>query len=324
MMDLKTVSDILVNKGKVRGKPVAISLFRDSIPQGYEPIESEPCTIIHYAMDEGKKVYFDAEHYDCLVGVHHAGMIPGKKEIVSGEYLSTTSSFFSYEGAARLKSGTRNLPPGMVKAIGAAPLDQVPDGVHVDWIVVVCNPHNANNIAACRLVQDGVRPQGSFGTSLCGELFSTPWHDKNVVLTFGDFGGRMYNRIKPDQLFVIIPIEFVDNLPAILQDFKLDANATLGFTKPPHSKFWKKKKDKDKKVVVKEEEDGESPTPAFTMEWDDEARELMMKAPEGIIEFAVGNAEEFARERGYTKVTRKSIVEQMEEMGMDIDQMLGE
>ena len=147
MMDLKTVSDILVNKGKVRGKPVAISLFKDSIPQGYEPIASEPCTIIHYAMDEGKKVYFDAEHYDCLVGVHHAGMIPGKQEIVSGEYLSTTSSFFSYEGAARLKSGTRNLPPGMVKAIGAAPLDQVPEGVQVDWIVVVCNPHNANNIA---------------------------------------------------------------------------------------------------------------------------------------------------------------------------------
>ena len=132
----------------------------------------------------------------------------------------------------------------------------------------------------------------------------------------------MYNRIKPDQLFVIIPIEFVDNLPAILQDFKLDANATLGFTKPPHSKFWKKK-DKDKKVVAKEAEAGESPTPAFTMEWDEEARELMMKAPEGIIEFAVGNAEEFARERGYAKVTRKSIVEQMEEMGMDIDQMLG-
>ena len=273
-------------------------------------------------MDEGKKVYFDADHHDCMVGAYHAGMIPGKKEIVSGEYLSTTSSFFSYERAARLKSGTRNLPPGMVKAIGAAPLDQVPEGVHVDWIVVVCNPHNANNISACRLVRDGVRPQGSFGTSLCGELFSTPWHDKNIVLTFGDFGGRMYNRIKPDQLFVIIPIEFVDNLPSILQDFDLDAHATLAFTKPPHSKFWKKK-DKKKTAVAKEEETGASPAPTFTMEWDEEARVLIMKAPEGIIELAVGNAEEFARERGYAKVTRKSIVEQMEEMGMDIDQMLG-
>ena len=75
---------------------------------------------------------------------------------MSGEYLSTTSSFFTYEGAARLKSGMVNLPPGMVKAIGAAPLDAVPEGVQVDWIVVVANPHNANQIAGCRVVQDGI------------------------------------------------------------------------------------------------------------------------------------------------------------------------
>ena len=74
MTDLKKISEILVTKGKIRGKPVAISLFRDKIPDGYEPIESEPCTIIRYAMEEGKKVYFDADHHDCLVGVYHSGM----------------------------------------------------------------------------------------------------------------------------------------------------------------------------------------------------------------------------------------------------------
>jgi len=320
MIDLKTISEILIKKGKVRGKPIAISLFRDSIPDGYEPIESEPCTLLRYAMDEGKKVYFDAEHYDCLVGVHHAGIIPGKKEIVSGEYLSTTSSFFSYEGAARLKSGTRCLPPGMVKAIGAAPLDDVPEGVQVDWIVVVANPHNANNIAGCRLVQDGVRPYGSFGTSLCGEIYSTPWHERNVVITFGDFGGRMYNRIKPDQLFVVIPIEFADNLQKILQDFKLDVNATLEFTKPPQSKFWQKH-DIDKKTDTRVDDAEKSSTPAFSMEWDGEARALILKAPEGIIEFAVDNVEQFARDRGYEKITKKVVYEQMEDVGLNPEEM---
>ena len=48
------------------------------------------------------------------------------------------------------------------------------------------------------------------------------------------------------------------------------------------------------------------------------------QVPEGIIECAVSNAEEFARERGCTKVTRSSIVEQMEEIGMDLDQMRAE
>ena len=323
MTDLKHISEILIKKGNVRGKPVAISLFRDSIPDGYKPIESEPCTLVRYAMDEGKKVYFDAEHYDCLVGVHHAGMIPGKKEIVSGEYLSTTSNFFSYEGAARLKSGTRSLPPGMVKAIGAAPLDDVPEGVQVDWIVVVATPHNANNIAGCRLVQDGVRPYGSFGTSLCGELYSTPWHEKNVVITFGDFGGRMYNRIKPDQLFVVIPIEFADNLQKILQDFKLDANATLKITKPPQSKFWQKH-DKNTKPGEGIDAAKKSSAPAFTMEWDEEARALILKAPEGMIEFAVDNVEQFAQDRGYRKITKKVVYEQMEDVGLDPEEMFAE
>lgn len=322
MTALKSISEILINKGKVRGKPVAISLFRDSIPEGYEPIQAEPCSIVRHAMDEGKKVYFDAEHHDCLVGVHHAGMIPGKKEIVSGEYLSKHSNFFSYEGAARLKSGTRNLPPGMVKAIGTAPLDEVPAGVQVDWIVVVCNPHNLNPIAGCRLVQEGVQPFAAFGTSLCGELFATPWYEKNIIVTTGDFGGRMNNRIKQDQLFVIIPIEFVDYLPKILVDIKLDVQATLGATKPPHSKFWQKK-DKVAQQFSEETETGESPILTFTMEWDDEAQELIKKAPEGVIEFAIGNVEDFAREKGYTSITRKVIAEQMEAVGLNLEDILG-
>jgi hypothetical protein len=173
------------------------------------------------------------------------------------------------------------------------------------------------------MVQDGILPYGSFGTSLCGELFATPWHEKNIVVTFGDFGGRMNNRIKQDELFVIIPIEFVEYLPKILLELKLDVNAAFELTKPPHSPFWKKK-DKASKQYPEGTGAGESPTITFTMEWDEDARELIKKAPEGIIEFAVGSAEEFARERGYKKITKKVLAEQMQEMGMNLEDMLGE
>ena len=317
MTDLKSISEILITKGKVRGKPVAISLFRDNIPEGYEPIQDEPCSIVSTAMDEGKNVYFDADHHDCWVGVYHAGMVPGKKEIISGEYLSATTNFFTYEGAARLKAGTRNLPPGMAKAIGAAPLDAVPDGVKVDWIVVVCNPHNANNIAGCRVVNDGILPHAVFGASLCGDLFSLPWHEKNIVVTSGDFGGRMHNRIKQDQLFVIVPIEFVDYLPKMLVDLKFNVNASMAITKPSRSKL---------SQAPKKKKQSEATLPAvlqFGMDWDEEAQNLIKKAPEGIIEMAITNAEDYARQKGYAKVTRTSLAEQMEEMGMNLDQMLG-
>ena len=326
MPDLKAISEILIKKGKVRGKPVAITLFRDSPPpSSYEPITEEPCTIIRHAMDNDKAVYFDANHHDCLVGVYHCGMVPGKQEIMSGEYLSTTSSFFTYEGAARLKAGMVNLPLGMVKAIGAAPLDRVPDGVKVDWIVVVANPHNANQIACCRVAQEGILPYTAIGTSLCGELFSSPWHQKNIVVSFGDFGGRMNNRIKQDQLFVVIPLEFADYIPKLFVDMKINVNANLAFTKPEGSPFWNKKGIKTEDYV-KEAENPEikSDTPVYTMDWDDEAKELANKAPEGMTEFIIENSETYAREKGYPKVSRSSISEQMEEMGMNLDDMLSE
>jgi len=325
MPDLKAISEILIKKGKVRGKPVAITLFRENPPSSYKPISEEPCTIVRHAMDNNKAVYFDADHHDCLVGAYHCGMVPGKQEIMAGEYLSKTSSFFTYEGAARLKAGMVNLPPGMVKAIGAAPLDNVPDGVDVDWIVVVANPHNANQIAGCRVVQDGFLPYGGFGTSLCGEIFSNPWHKKNLIIAFGDFGGRMNNRIKQDQLFVVIPIEFADYIPKLFVNMKIDVNTNLAFTKPEGSPFWNKKGVKtDDYVKEAENPDIKTESPVYTMDWDDEAKELANKAPEGMTEFIIENSESYARQKGYPKVSKKSISEQMEEMGMNLEEMLSE
>ena len=321
MLDLKALSDLIVNKAKVRGKPVAISLFRDQIPSGYEPIQDTPCSIIRYAMDEGKRVYFDADHHDCYVGVHHAGIVPGKKEIVAGDYLSKTSAFFTEEGAARLKAGTYSLPPGMVNAIGASPLDEVPEGVQVDWIVVVTNPHNACILGGCRLCQDGVQPYGTFGTSLCGELFAVPWYIKNVMVVGGDFGGRMHNRIKQDQLFIIIPMEFAHMIPNILCNVKVDVQASREMTKPPHSPFWQKK---DKSVFSDEaavqDEPGEKPV--FSMPWDAETQAMLKKMPAEMYEMVIGDNEQYAKENGFAEVCMKSIREHMEKLGMDLDEML--
>ncbi|MBN2107373.1 MAG: DUF169 domain-containing protein [Deltaproteobacteria bacterium] len=322
MVDLKELSDMIVAKAKVRGKPVAISLFRDQVPAGYEAIQDTPCAIIRYAMDEGKKVYFDADHHDCYVGVHHAGIVPGKKEIVAGDYLSKTSNFFSEEGAARLKAGTYSLPPGMVKAIGAAPLDAVPEGVKVDWIVVVSNPHAACTLGGCRMALEGVQPYGTFGTSLCGELFAVPWYIKNVMVVGGDFGGRMHNRIKQDQLFIIIPMEFAHTIPNILCNMKVDVKVSREMTKPPHSAFWTKKDKKADEMEEVAQERAEGDEPVFTMPWEAAAQAMLKKVPVEMLEMIVGNSEQYAKENGYAEVSMKSIREQMEKLGMDLDEML--
>jgi len=321
MEDFKEISELLRTKGKVRGNPVAISLFKERIPAGYEPIQDTPCAIVRFAMDEGRRVYFDADHHDCYVGVHHAGIVPGKREIVAGLYLSKTSAFFTEEGAARLKAGTYALPPGMVTAIGAAPLHDVPAGVQVDWIVTVCNPHNACIIGGCRMCQDGVQPYGTFGTSLCGELFAVPWYINNVMVVGGDFGGRMHNRIKQDQLFVIIPAAYAGLIPNVLLNIRVDVKASRCMTKPPHSDFWKKK-DGAADQIREAQTDSPPVAPTLTMPWDEESKAMLGKVPPELLEMIVPNAEEYARANGYAAVSMKSIREQMEKLGMNLDEML--
>ena len=249
-----------------------------------------------------------------------AGMIPLKKEIAAGDYLSKTSAFFTEEGAARLKAGTYCLPPGMFKAIGAAPLDEVPDGVQVDWIVAVCNPHNACILGGCRMCQDGVQPYGTFGTSLCGELFSVPWYVKNVMVVGGDFGGRMHNRLKQDQLFVIIPIEFAPMIPNILLNIRVDVKASREMTKPPQSPFWQKKDKSAFEETAAQEESSEEPV--LSMAWDEESRGLLKRVPSEMYEMIIGNAEDYAKENGYAEVSMKSMREQMAKLGMDLDEMM--
>jgi hypothetical protein len=105
---------------------------------------------------------------------------------------------------------------------------------------------------------------------------------------------------------------------------KIDVNANLAFTKPEWSSFWNKKGLKTEDYVKKAENPGEAEQSLYTMDWDEEAKELVSKAPAGMTEFIIENSEAYAREKAYPKVTKKSIAEQMEAMGMSLDDMLSE
>lgn len=49
-------------------------------------------------------------------------------------------------------------------------------------------------------------------------MFATPWYEENVVLTPGDMGGRMNNKLKPEEMFVVIPARWANNLVKLLGD----------------------------------------------------------------------------------------------------------
>tara|TARA_B100001167_G_scaffold146265_1_gene94205 strand:- start:296 stop:1258 length:963 start_codon:yes stop_codon:yes gene_type:complete len=315
MIDFKKLSESLV--GKVRGNPVAISLFKEEIPASYQQQKVVPCSIVRHAMDKGEIVSFDQHHHDCTTGVYTAGVDPGTEEIRNGQYLARNIPSYTDLGAERIKTGDYVLPQNTVVGIGAAPLANVPQGIHVDWVVVVCTPHWANFIGGARTVLDGTPPRGACGSSFCSDLFATPWHDDNVVITPGDLGGRMNNRLKPEEMFVVVPNQYLESLFSIMTSTP-DARAVLEATKPEDSEYWeKRKRSKQAKKAKASKPSKDSLDAKLSMSWEQEAKDLIAMTPPGIIEMAINNVEDFARDMGVERITKTVVLDQMKSIGMD-------
>ena len=315
MIDFKKLSESLV--GKVRGNPVAISLFKEEIPASYQQQKVVPCSIVRHAMDKGEIVSFDQHHHDCTTGVYTAGVDPGTEEIRNGQYLARNIPSYTDLGAERIKTGDYVLPQNTVVGIGAAPLANVPEGIHVDWVVVVCTPHWANFIGGARTVLDGTPPRGACGSSFCSDLFATPWHDDNVVITPGDLGGRMNNRLKPEEMFVVVPNQYLESLFSIMTSTP-DARAVLEATKPEDSEYWeKRKRSKQAKKAKASKSSKDSLDAKLSMSWEQEAKDLIAMTPPGIIEMAINNVEDFARDMGVEHITKTLVLDQMKSIGMD-------
>ena len=306
--DPTEVADLLRRRGRVRGEPVAITLFEHQAPEPYAAKPVEPCAIVREAMDFGQHVYVDADHHSCLAGAWQAGFIDPPEEISSGSYLATHTDFFTPEGAMAVKNGNNVLPHGTAAAIGACPLDQVPEGVGIDVIVVVCDPSIAAMVGGVRVAVDGTPPTGAAGTSLCGDLFALPWHDPNVVVSTGDVGGRMFNKVKPHEMFVIIPVRWAHMIPVVLGS-RPDLTGLLDSIKPGYAA------EREAKRAARAEA-GE------VIEWDDEAVALLEAAPAAIRDFAGPTMEEYARENGHARITVTVISAQMESIGMRLDDVM--
>ncbi len=162
----------------------------------------------------------------------------------------------------------------------------------------------------------------------------------------------MNNKLRPDELFVVIPAEWLDSMVEILETTP-DAKAIYESIKPDDSEYWIKKEAKAKKEAAKKEPRRNAPTKqedgfftrikkstmkgsmklmtkvqgsgqdiadedlGLSMDWDEEAIALIRKAPKGIVPMAIHNVEEFAEANDEKIITRKVIVAQMEDAGMD-------
>lgn len=221
-IDLKYLNEILVNRLRVKRRPVAITYCYDGLPDGYEPVNTVACAIVRLA-EEGRRVYVDAGHHDCWVGQYHLGLNPEPGDLItSGEYLTMAQGFFTEQGARCNKQQSYSLPDGSITALAAAPLDEVPDGVTADLLICICNAQQAMQIAGAASTREGTFPHGELGASACSSIFAAPWHLQNSVFALGDGGGRHFNKVGTGEMFVSIPRVHFKYIVELVENFRID------------------------------------------------------------------------------------------------------
>jgi uncharacterized protein (DUF169 family) len=234
-IDYGALNAILVDGLKVARPPVAITFCKDEPPAGYSPANIVACALVRLA-EGGQRVYVDTEHHDCWVGQYHLGLLEDPDPVItSGEYLTMAQGFFTEEGARRNKEQSYSLPGGTIRALAAAPLAAVPDGVPVDLVVCICNAQQAMQIAGAASVREGGFPHGELGPSACSSIFAAPWHTQNSVFALGDGGGRMHNRVATGDLFVSIPRHHFRYIFELVENFRIDPKKMREIIMPSHA-----------------------------------------------------------------------------------------
>lgn len=234
-IDLKYLNQILVEKMRVKRRPVAISYCKDGPPAGYEPVDVVACAVVRLA-EEGRRVYVDAAHHDCWVGQYHLGFLEDADPFITeGEYLRMAQGFFTEAGARCNKAQSYSLPGGSITALAAAPLDEVPDGVDIDLFVCICNAQQAMQIAGAASVREGTFPHGELGPSACSSIFAAPWHTGNSVFALGDGGGRAFNRVAGGEMFVSIPRQHFQYVIELVENFRIDPKKMREVIMPSHA-----------------------------------------------------------------------------------------
>ncbi|HMO56851.1 MAG TPA: DUF169 domain-containing protein [Roseiflexaceae bacterium] len=234
-VDLHYLNSLLVERMKVKRRPVAITYCADEPPAGYEPVDTVACAIVRQA-EEGRRVYVDAGHHDCWVGQYHLGLLPNPSDFIkNGEYLTMAQGFFTEEGARRNKEQSYSLPAGTIRALAAAPLNNVPAGVEVDLLICVTDALHAMQIAGAASVREGSFPHGELGASACSSIFAAPWHTRNSVFALGDGGGRAFNRLAPGELFVSIPRHHFRYIIELVENFRIDPDKMREVIMPSHA-----------------------------------------------------------------------------------------
>lgn len=212
--------------------PVAIQLSTYPPPgvNKYEGPKLKACEMLDLARIEGESVYTTVEDHDCVNGLYYLGMAPPKEGLLDGSW---SAGQYPNKGRSLYKSPVcrrRHLPyypvvepPGSIKQFSVAPLDKMPFHFEVGGVVVIfiCNAKQALYLARSLTYENGIPVDGMTGPATCSMVMAGPYLSGKAIHTLGCFGARTFVKVKPEEVFLGVPLELcpqlVENLETLLE-----------------------------------------------------------------------------------------------------------
>ncbi len=199
----------------LKWSPVAIKLVKpDESINEVPPMPAKRMRYCQLLMEakRGKSATLTSENIACPAAAAALGLMPLPEKISSGKMLKTLGLFESEEAAAKTMAQMSRMKLGEVKAIAAAPLENV--AFRPDVVIIEDKPEKIMWINLAAIHETGGRLSFSSAVfqACCVDVTVIPYLTKNVNVSLGCYGCRDATDIADDECLVGIPIEKIDRI----------------------------------------------------------------------------------------------------------------
>ena len=216
------LSDRLMQALRLETVPVAI-FFSIRPPEGVEQAQrfTKACTFVDDARLEGKIFYTGVENQECKNAIWHMGMGKPSAEMVAGDWYAGKP--YPDKGRANwalpvaIRRGhdpsNREVPAGSIKYVSYAPLNNCPISPEIGGGVVwlLCTPKQTLYLTRANVYESGESVDGlTGGPPTCQVTMLFPFTRGKMYYSMGCYGGRLFIKMKAEELPIGFPIEHLE------------------------------------------------------------------------------------------------------------------
>lgn len=193
------------------------------------------CQITGLTRYYGRSMYFTLEDMACIIGAVAVGMMEAPENMRSGKIAAMLHA--DIESAKRFTDLVPRIPPGKIKAIASAPLNQL--SFEPDVIVVYGNTSQAMRVIQAYLWKRGGRVGFTTGGeySLCADTLANTYNTQDLSVAIPCFGDRKTGMAQDDELTVSFPAsmtaEILEGLRGTAKTAAYPTPFDIGFPQMP-------------------------------------------------------------------------------------------